>query len=127
MRYALLLVFLAVGGCGVRAPIEGRADPYTPAQVHFASADLANKTAVLPPVMERKNGILYVTVPVRSAVSRDLHVDYRITFFNDVGAPIDQTNWIGGTTLVANTPSYIKFNSVSGNAADFQLDLRWAE
>jgi hypothetical protein len=127
MKYLMLSLILLAAGCGVNKPIEGRADPYAPAQIHFADADLANKTAVSPPIMERRNGILYVTVPIRSAVNLDLHVDYKVSFFNEAGAPIEQSGWTGGTTLVSNTPSYIKFNSMSANAHDFQMDVRWSQ
>ena len=127
MKYAILSLMLLSLGCAVREPIAGRADPYRAHQVNFADPDLANRTAVAPPIVERRNGLLYVTVPVRSSVNRDLHVDYRVTFFNESGVPIEGPgNWTSGPTLIANTPSYIQFNSISGNAADFQLDLRYA-
>jgi uncharacterized protein YcfL len=128
MKHAWLLLILFSVGCAVREPIAGRADPYRPHQVNFADPDLANKTAIAPPMTERRNGLLYVTVPVRSSVNRDLHVDYRVTFFNEQGTPIEgPTHWTSGPTLIANTPSYIQFNSLSANAADFQLDLRYAQ
>ena len=128
MKYAILSLMLLSLGCAVREPIAGRADPYRAHQVNFADPDLANRTAVAPPIVERRNGLLYVTVPVRSSVNRDLHVDYRVTFFNENGVPIEGPgNWTSGPTLIANTPSYIQFNSISGNAADFQLDLRYAQ
>jgi len=128
MRLAVLSLILLAAGCAVREPIAGRADPYQRHQVNFADPDLANKTAVSPPMTERRNGLLYVTVPVRSSVNRDLHVDYRVTFFNENGTPIEGPGlWTAGPTLIANTPSYIQFNSMTGNAADFQLDLRYAQ
>jgi len=128
MKYLILTSMLLSLGCAVREPIAGRADPYRAHQVNFADPDLANKTAVSPPMTERRNGLLYVTVPVRSSVNRDLHVDYRVTFFNQDGIPIEGPgSWTSGPTLIANTPSYIQFNSLSGNASDFQLDLRYAQ
>ncbi|HEX2973746.1 MAG TPA: hypothetical protein VHP11_15545 [Tepidisphaeraceae bacterium] len=127
MRYGILgLLMVMLAGC-VKAPIEGRADPYVAPQVSFADADLANRTAVLPPIMERKDGILYVTVPVRVASDLDLHIDYQVTFFNENGAPIEQTSWIGGTTITRNSYRYIKVNSSSGNAVDFHMQLRYAQ
>jgi hypothetical protein len=128
MKYAIFTLTLLSLGCAVREPIAGRADPYRAHQVNFADPDLANKTAVAPPMTERRNGLLYVTVPVRSSVNRDLHVDYRVTFFNQDGMPIEGPgNWTSGPTLIANTPSYIQFNSLTANASDFQLDLRYAQ
>ena len=81
MKYAILTLILLSLGCAVRPPIAGRADPYQHHQVNFADPDLANRTAVAPPMTERRNGLLYVTVPVRSSVNRDLHVDYRVLAF----------------------------------------------
>jgi hypothetical protein len=78
--------------------------------------------------MERRNGgILFVTVPIRSASNLDLHVDYRVTFLNQAGSPIYQSGWTGGTTLVRNVFSEIQFNSPSADAADFRLDLRYSQ
>jgi hypothetical protein len=128
MRYVFsaLLIFM-LAGC-VRGPIEPRNDPSFPPQITFANASLANMTAVSPPIMERRNGgILYVTVPIRSASNYDFHIDYRVTFLNQAGAPIYQSGWTGGTTLVRNVPSEIQFNSPNADAADFRLDIRYAE
>jgi hypothetical protein len=124
----LLTLAISLIGCGVKAPIEGRNDPHFPAQIHFASADLANRTAVSAPIMTRKNGgILYVTVPIRSAGDLDLHIDYRVTFFDEAGQPIGPpSGWTGGTTLESNVPSQIHFNSHTADAADFRLDRPWA-
>lgn len=122
-----LLGLTLLAGCGVKSPISGRSDPYFREQVHFTDADLANKTAVGQPVPERRDGLLFVSVPIRSASNNDLHIDYRVTFFNQQGSPIEQTGWLGGTTLPANTPSFLRFNSTTANAADFQVDVRWAQ
>jgi len=127
MRYVIggLLVVL-MAGC-VKAPITGRADPYVPPQVSIADADLANSTAFMPPRTERRDGILFVAVPIRSASDYDLHIDYRFTFFNETGMPIEESGWLGGTTVTRNSYTNIRFNSASGNAADFQLQLRYAQ
>jgi hypothetical protein len=130
MRYArfglVLTVLVLLGGC-VKAPIEPRADPYVPPQINIADADLANRTAFLPVRTERRNGILYVTVPARAASNLDLHVDYKYTFLDENGMPVDETGWIGGTTLTRNSYTYIRFNSTNANAADFHLQLRYAQ
>jgi len=127
MRFAFPAIWLVlISGC-VKAPITGRADPFLPPQVSIADADLANSTAFGPPRMERTDGILYVSVPVRSASDYDLHVDYRYSFFNQAGMPIDETGWIGGTTITRNSYTYIKFNSANANAADWHLQLRYAQ
>lgn len=128
MRLAICgLALLLAAGCGVPRPIEGRMDPHPTPQINFASAELANFTAVGIPLMERRNGILYVTVPIRSTAIYDLRIDYRVTFLNAQGAPIYTGPWEGGKKLVRNVPDQITFNSPSGDAADFRLDLRYSE
>ena len=128
-------VTLAVGvlfsalGCydTVNPPIEGRAEVYTPAQVHLTSMELRRHTTVDKPRLSRDDaGLLYVTVPVRSTANMKLYVDYRYTFFDNTGQPINQSGWIH-KTLPANTPDTITFNSTSPRAVDFQMDLRDSE
>lgn len=128
MRYLVLsAMFLTLAACGVKAPIEGRADPYSPKQLYFASADLANKTAVGPINTYRKNGILYVEIPIRSASDYDLHVDAQVTFYTAEGAVDYASSWEAQPVIVRNTQQILRFNSTTGNAANFQVQLRYAE
>lgn len=127
MRYAMLGLMLFASACEVRSPVEARMDPYAPSQISFASQDLRSRTAVGLPRTERRNGILYVTVPIRAASEHDLHIDYRVTFFNEQGTPIYRGQWEQGPTLESNVFSEITFNSPSGDAADFRLDVRYAQ
>ncbi len=128
MRYVLLCgMVLSLAACGVKPPIEPRAEPYGPKQVYIASNDLREKTAVDTPIVTRKNGIMYVTIPIRSASDYDLHIDYQVTFFNAEGEPIYTGPWENGPVLVRNTPNHIQFHSPSGDAADFRVNLRYAE
>lgn len=127
MKHVLSLLTLAlVAGCNVSEPIPGRADPYPPNQINLASRDLREKTAIGPVRTERVNGLLHVSVPIRSASSHDLHVDRKIKFFNSQGATIYESGWENVPTLIHNVPSEIRFNSPTADAADFQLDLRYA-
>lgn len=125
MRFLLLLSVMALGGCGVNAPIEGRADPFAPAQVHFDSDEIRRDTAIGQPVITRDEfGLLHVTLPIRSAVSLQLHVQYRVSFFDRNHGLLDQQSWID-KTLTANTPDQVDVNSVDKRAADFQIDFRY--
>ena len=131
MKRLLMLPVLLVGlvGCNsVKAPIEGRQDPYTPSQVMFASKDLKNHTAVDAPRVARDEtgGILNVTLPIRAATNLQLYVDYRASFFDRNGQLINQTTWFN-KTLAPNVPDQITVNSMSPRAADFQIDLRYAK
>ena len=122
----LALLTVIVTGC-VKAPIEGRLDPYESQQIHFASDDLKRRTAVGIPTAQRdeEGGILYLTVPIRAATNTELHVDYRVTFFDRNRQVLNQTGWFT-RTLAPNVPDHITVNSMGGRAADFQMDLRWA-
>jgi hypothetical protein len=123
---SIVLVSL-LAGC-VKPPIEGRLDPYPAQQIHFASKMLKDETAVGTPVVSRdvEGNILYVTVPVRAATNKELHVDYRVTFFDPSRQELWQTGWFT-RTLAPNIPDNITVNSPGPRAADFQVDFRYAQ
>ena len=126
MRFLLLISVLALTSCtGVNPPIQGREDPYVPAQVHFDSDQLRTDTAIGQPVVTRDQfGLLHVMLPIRSAVDHQLPAQYRVTFFDQNRITLDQQSWID-KTLTANTPDQITVNSVDKRAADFEIDLRY--
>ena len=121
------LLGLALLGCDyVRPPIQGRQDPYVPAQMHFDSERLRRDTAIgTPNVTRDENGLLYVTVPIRSAINKTLYVDYRVTFLDQGGQVVSRHGFFT-KTLEPNTPDQIVVNSTSPRAADFQIDFRYA-
>jgi len=123
---SLLALMLSTSGC-VKPPIEGRLDPYESKQIHFASADLKDRTAVGIPSAQRdeEGNILHITVPVRAATWQELHIDYRVTFFDRNGQVLNQTGWFT-KTFAPNVPDYVTVNSMGPRAADFQMDFRWA-
>jgi uncharacterized protein YcfL len=128
MKYSVAFVCIAfLVGCGVHPPIQGRQDPYARGQIHFNKDDLRTQTAVDQPIVTRDESgdILHVTVPIRSAINKRLHVDYRVSFFDKSGQLLNQTGWMT-KTLEMNTPDQITVNSMSPRAADFQVDFRWA-
>ncbi|WP_428940305.1 DUF1425 domain-containing protein [Fontivita pretiosa] len=121
------MLTLLLAGCGVRAPIEPRADPYLPKQIHMDSQRLRKDTAVGTPIVARdQSGLLVVTVPIRSAINKTLYVDYTVTFFDRNGNPIGNKLGPFTKTLDPNTPDSITVNSTSPQAADFQISFRYA-
>ena len=124
----ITLLGLVLLGCDyVRPPIQGRQDPYVPAQMHFDSDTLRRNTAIGTPVITRDEaGLLFVTVPIRSAINKTLYVDYRVTFFDQSGQIVGQRLGPFTKTLEPNTPDQIVVNSTSPRAADFQIDFRYA-
>jgi hypothetical protein len=125
MRYLSLVFVLSLIGCGVKAPIEGRQDPYGPSQIQYTDEDLRTHTAVGTPVLSRDgSGLLHVNVPIRAATNKQLYIDYRISFFDRGGQPLSQSGWLS-KTLAPNVFDQITANSMSPLATDFQVDLRY--
>ncbi len=121
------LTALSLAGCAVNAPIQPRMDPYTPAQIHMDSDQLRGDTAVGTPSVHRDDaGILFVTVPIRSAIDKTLYVDCYVTWFDHNGQPIGDRIGPKTITLDPNTPGSVTFNSTTPRAADFQVDFRYA-
>lgn len=128
MKRFLLIPAMLLLGCTVNPPVQGRADPYVPGQVHLDSDQLRRDTAFGAPIITRNEaGMLVVTLPVRSAINQYLHVDYYVTFLDSSGVPIGPKMGPFTKTLEANTPDRIVVNSTSTRAADFQIDFRYAK
>jgi hypothetical protein len=116
-----------LAGCGVNPPIQPRMDPYSPSQIHIDSEELREDTAVGAPNTSRDDsGILYVTIPIRSAIDKTLYVDCYVTWIDKNGQPIGDRMGPKTITLDPNTPSSVTFNSTTPRAADFQVDFRYA-
>ena len=121
----LVAAAVSVTGC-VKAPIEGRQDPYQSNQINFAQEDLRRMTAVMAPVVARDQAnLMHVSVPIRAATNKQLYVDYRFTFLDANGQENSRTGWMT-KTLAPNVFDQIEANSLSPRAADFRMDLRWA-
>ena len=119
------LLLALIGGC-VKAPNYARNDPFVPAQIQIVEDDLRRQTAFSQPLVSRDAaGLLLVTVPLRAATDQTLYVDYRTTFFDRNGRPIQQTGWLN-KTLYPKVFDHIQINSVSPDAADFEINLRYA-
>jgi uncharacterized protein YcfL len=122
----MVVGMMILAGCGVRAPVQPRQDPYVPDQIHLTHSDIRRNTAFREPVSHYdENGILYVQVPVRSTTNQQMHIDYRVTFFDGNGRQIYQSGWMT-KVLAPNVPDNITFNSLRPGAADFQVDMRFA-
>src|SRR3954447_2130689 len=130
MKHLLVICSaLLLGACTgtVSPPIQGRADPYPTAQVHLDSEQLRRDTAIGTPILvHNESGMLIVTLPIRSAIDQTLYVDYRVTFFDRNGVPIERYGPFT-KTLDGHTPDQIQVNSTTTRAADFQIDLRYAK
>jgi uncharacterized protein YcfL len=136
MKYFALLTlstFLFVSGCtteqGVPPYTEGRAERYAPPQVQMTglnTEDLRRSTAIDVPQMWRDPArLLFVTVPVRNTSPQVLHVQYQYNFVDDQGRPLAENIAWHNKVLEPGATERITFNSVSPQAADFQMNLRY--
>lgn len=132
MNRSLLIPLLAamLMGCGstVKAPHEGRHDPYAPGQWSFSSRILEENTAVSTPVATRDDtgNILHVTFTIRSTSNQDMYLDYRVTFFDKNGQAITDYSW-ATRKMTRNIPENIRVASGTAKAADFHIDFREAQ
>jgi len=129
LSFLMLLVLSSfLVGCGVRAPIQPRADPYLPSQVHMDQERLRKDTAVGTPQVARDeiSQNLVVTVPIRSAINKTLYVDYYVTFVDANGVPVAPKLGPMTKVLLPNTPDRITVTSTTPRAVDFQVDVRYA-
>jgi|GEM_PF-3465879 len=123
------LFALALTACNdVHPTYVGRADPYTTRQIQFSSEELQNDTAIsgAPVVTRDPSGYLIVSVNIRSAIDKDLHIDYQTTFFDAAGQVIETTEW-HTVVLPANTPHTVTDKCTSPAAANFQMAFRYAK
>jgi hypothetical protein len=123
---------LAIFGCSensVPEPIQPRQDVYRPddrAQIYYDSAELHSETAAgTPTVVRDSNGLLHVTVPIRSVVSKQLYVDYRVIFFDRDHREIDRSPW-HDKFLTPNLPDSVTITSTSARAESFQMQFRYS-
>jgi hypothetical protein len=122
----------ALPGCASDQPaptVPGRADPYVPPrQIELADVSLRHETAFGNPVVSRDEaGNLFVTLPLRNTTNHVLAVEYRVSFLDASGQPLpgSPTTWFP-INLPARAPDRITVNSVTPQAADFQIDVRYA-
>jgi hypothetical protein len=117
-------------GCNnsVSDPIQGRQDMYRagdPTQVFLDSTDLRNDTAFDTPAVTRDaNGLLHVSVPIRSVINKQLYVEYRVIFFDREHQEIDRSPW-RDKTLAADLPDRVSITSTNPRAESFQLHFRY--
>jgi hypothetical protein len=124
-------VLFVACGCSnnyVREPIEPRQDVYHAddrAQLFFDSTNLRNDTAAdTPSVFRDQNGLLHVTVPIRSVINKQLYVEFRVIFFDRDHHEIDRSPW-RDKTLPANLPESVSITSTTPRAESFQVHFRY--
>ena len=128
-RSLLFIAMLAALGCNheIQQPIQPRQDvtgSQGPAQIFLDGTTIRNDTAVSQPVVTRDPaGLLHVTVPVRSVINRNLHVEYRTIFFNRDHQEVDRSPW-KDKELAANLPDRVSITSTVP-ADNFEVHFRY--
>lgn len=123
----VIVPLLSASAC-IKAPIEGRAETYSPAQINFVDQDLSNKTAIGRIKFSRdESDLLHAAVPVRATTNLQLYVDWRVTWLDRNGVPLGPPTGWTAVTLAPNVFQDILVNSPSPRAADIKMDLRYAK
>jgi hypothetical protein len=70
--------------------------------------------------------LLHVDVPLRSTTDLQIIADWRVTFLDQNGVPLDAPTGWTAITLPPNVYQDIQITSPSTRATDFRIDLRYA-
>jgi uncharacterized protein YcfL len=125
------LVLAAAAGCkSIDPPARGRADVTDHRRVFFSKQEgekLREQTAILSENISRDQfGLVTAIVPIRSATSKTLYLEYQYEFFDSNGRRVEGPfSWIP-VTLEAGSPATIQFTSTSTQADDYRLTIRKA-
>lgn len=128
MRYLipLTLLSLIIGCQSISPPVQARHDPYLPDQINLTEKALRVRTAFTQPQFSRdpRTGILYVEVPVRATTDQQLNIEYRVLWLDENNNTLSETNW-RNARLAPNVWTRLRANSLTPNAADFIMDIRF--
>jgi uncharacterized protein YcfL len=79
-----------------------------------------------PSVTRTPNNLMHVTLPVRALSNQELHVEYKVNWFDAAGQPIlPETSWVS-LRLEPRQPTYVAVTSSSPDATNYNLQFRWA-
>lgn len=124
----LIAIALMLVGCGVKKPIYPRQDPYQYRQESMTDKDLKNMTAIERKTLARDpSGILRMQAAIRSASNKQLHIEYRVLWKDEMGMVLNPDQGWLTKLLEPNVQDYIQANSLSPRAVDYEIGLRWAE
>ena len=115
---------MTLGGCNtVNPPLEPRQDPYDQPRIVYTDPWLRLHTAMDAPDVRRDDaGLLFVVATIRNTTNDKFDIRWRVTFFDNSGALLYHTDW-QRQTLEPNIAQYIRFNSTTNRAQEYQLDL----
>ncbi len=124
--FAMGFMSLSLLAAGCDGPIPAWQDPNSPLQVSLTGYGLQDKIRVVVPKPERVGaGQLKVTIQVANRTNSELTVDYKYSFTDKYGTPVENSN-IGweGERISPRGYQTITFTSMSAAAEDFRVQLR---
>jgi uncharacterized protein YcfL len=119
---ALLAPLLVLAGCAASGP---PAPQYLPTHINIRDTELDSELTRLPVTVDvDPSGFMSVTVPLRSEADFILKVDYRFTFLDAQGLPINaDPAWMPMALEPGVVENLIGTCPMPG-AADFVVDVR---
>ncbi len=128
---AVAVVVMAMAGCEApnTDPNFGKLDPASPySRVMIADDELARGLVFEEPIVVRNDSafIRRVEVTVRAASGEPLRVDYRPIFKDAAGMVLQPESSWRTTFLEMRVPERILMQPTAHNAADYEIQFRWA-
>jgi hypothetical protein len=120
---------LAAGlaGCTTEQAPPSQPMAPVPAQVDFSDSDLRGDLGVGTVRMWRDpSQLLHVTVPVRNLTQTPMPIDWRVTYYDVNGIPLDAPTGWAAITLSPNVFQDVMSNCWTPRGYDFKMDLRYA-
>jgi hypothetical protein len=116
-----------IAGCTVQPEPSPQPMAPVPAQVEFSDIDLRSDLAIGTVKMWRDpSQLLHVDVPARNLTQSSMPIDWRVTYYDVNGIPIDQPSGWAAVTLSPNVFQDIMNNCSTPRGYDFKMDLRYA-
>lgn len=137
-RKTILTVLLAaaalsLGACqkpNNPAPNAGLLDPVpAPAnnpQVSLGSPELTQLLGFEPGIVERRNGLLHVAVPMRNLTNNRYTLDYRFFFYDEDGIEVGPQMGYQEIILDPKEQRRPATNAPDGSAVTYRMHVKWA-
>jgi len=79
-----------------------------------------------PIITRNANDLIEVAQPIRADTDEELHIEYKVVWFDDAGVPIEpQTSWTP-KRLEPRQLDYIKVAAMSEEATGHNIQIRWS-
>lgn len=124
---------LSLGACQKSvdpSPNAGLLDPVpAPANnplVSLGSPELAQLLGFEPGIVERRNGLLHVAVPMRNLTNNRYTLDYRFFFYDENGMEVGPQMGYQEIILDPKEQRRPATNAPDGRAVAYRLHVKWA-